>query len=108
MVGQKAHVGAMTLADLDDATATIQISSPEIVTDSSTVTTTNHENRRPREAAPPAFPPAGREAEHVAHAFREPTADRYGCRKGIPPPVCGQLFFNSSASITRMPLGPRT
>jgi len=40
---------------------------------------------------------------------RKPTADRYGCRKGgIPPPVCGQLFFNSSASITRMPLGPRT
>ena len=60
LVGQKAHVGAMTLADLDDATATIQISSPEIVTDSSTVTT-NHENRRPREAAAPAFPwPAGK------------------------------------------------
>jgi hypothetical protein len=38
----------------------------------------------------------------------KPTADRYGCRKGIPPPVRGQLFFNSSASITRMPLGPRT
>lgn len=31
-----------------------------------------------------------------------------GAVKGIPPPVCGQLFFNSSASITRMPLGPRT
>ena len=31
-----------------------------------------------------------------------------GAVRGIPPPVSGQLFFNSSASITRMPLGPRT
>jgi hypothetical protein len=28
LVGQKAHVGAMTLADLDDATGDLQVSSP--------------------------------------------------------------------------------
>jgi hypothetical protein len=37
---------------------------------------------------------------------RPPTGT--GAVRGIPPPVCGQLFYNTSASITRMPLGPRT
>jgi hypothetical protein len=45
----------------------------------------------PSENGPPRRPPTGT-----------------GAVRGIPPPVCGQLFFNSSASITRMPLGPRT